>query len=157
MVHTEQALMDLGETVSLLQKALPHILDQRPVMLAYLYGSVARGRVTALSDVDIALVLEQSLAPLARLDLELDIEVALSTVGIPEVDVRVINQAPPALRGRVVTEGCLLYSRDEGKRVAFEAEARSRYFDLLPMLHDQCQAYIRSALADLQARGAHDD
>jgi predicted nucleotidyltransferase len=118
---------------------------------------VARGHSTALSDVDIALVLEQPLAPLARLDLELDIETALAALGVSEVDVRVINQAPPAVQGRVVTEGCLLYSRDEGKRVAFETEARSQYFDLLPMLNEQCQAYIRSAAADLKARGLYDD
>lgn len=40
--------------------------------------------------------------------------------GILEADVRVIDDAPIILRGRVVTEGILLYSRDEETRVDFE-------------------------------------
>ena len=44
------------EIVLRLRADLPGILSAYPVMLAYLYGSVAEGRATTLSDVDIALV-----------------------------------------------------------------------------------------------------
>jgi predicted nucleotidyltransferase len=151
-----QTAMDFNEIVFRLQNELPHILAHRPVLLAYLYGSLARGQATPLSDVDIALVTEQPLPPLTRLDLELDVEVKLSALGISQVDVRVINQAPPVVRGRVVTEGRLLYCRDEKRRVDFESQARTQYFDLQPLLREQRQTYFRAALADLQARGLYD-
>jgi len=138
-----------------LRDELPRLLSSRPVVLAYLYGSWARGAVTPLSDVDIALVTSQPLSPLARLDMELDIETELAALDIPQADVRVINQAPPAVCGRVVMEGRLLYCRDEKARIEFEARARAHYFDLQPVLRQQWQIYVRAALADLRARGLY--
>jgi predicted nucleotidyltransferase len=143
------------EIVSQLRQDLPALLADRSVELAYLFGSAARGQTTPLSDVDIALVTERPLPPLARLDLELDVETELSNAGIPQADVRVINKAPPAVRGLVVTEGVLLYCRDSRMRMAFETQARSQYFDLQPVLRAQWQTYVRAALADLRARGLH--
>jgi len=147
---------DSQDIVSQLRRELPGLLMDRPVLVAYLYGSLARGEATPLSDVDIALVTEQPLPSLDRLDLELDVEVELSAMGLSEADVRVIDQAPPAVRGRVVTEGILLYCRDERKRAAFEAQARAQYFDLQPALREQWQTYVRAALIDLEARGVYD-
>jgi|Deesub1362B_J571_1020462.scaffolds.fasta_scaffold03004_2 hypothetical protein len=142
--------------VSQLRKDLPDLLADQPVELAYLFGSAARGQTTPLSDVDIALVTERPLPPLARLDLELYIETGLSNAGIPKADVRVINEAPPAVRGRVVTEGILLYCRDTRVRMAFEIRARSQYFDLQPLLREQFNTYVQAALTDLRARGLYD-
>ena len=47
--------------ISLLQRELPTILAERPVMLAYLFGSVVEGTALPSSDVDIALVFAPSL------------------------------------------------------------------------------------------------
>lgn len=157
MTSIDQTTWDLNEIVSRLQSELRRILAHQPVLLAYLYGSLPRGQVTPLSDVDIALVTELSLSSLKRLDLELDVETALAGADISKADVRIINDAPPAVRGRIVTEGRLLYCRDEKKRVEFEAQARAQYFDLQPVLREQLQTYVRAALADLQARGLCDD
>ena len=68
---------------------------------------------------------------------------------IGNADVRVINEAPLMVRGEVVTNGILLYSRNEVFRVAYETSTRSEYFDFMPtaVLH-------REAFFDrLSARG----
>jgi predicted nucleotidyltransferase len=157
MLVSDKMATDSDKIISRLQDELPRILNDHPVLFVYLHGSLARGQVTPLSDVDLALVTEQILPPLNRLDLELDIETALSEIGIPRADVRVINQAPLSVRGRVVTEGRLLYCRDEKSRVDFEAGTRSRYFDLLPVLHGQLRTYVQTTLTDLRARGLYGD
>lgn len=75
-----------------LQQVLPAILDERPVLLAYLYGSVSSGLAMPFSDVDIALYLSEPLEPRHRLQLELDVEIALEDrLRLPNADVRVIN------------------------------------------------------------------
>ncbi len=58
-----------------LRALLPAILEGRPVMLAYLYGSVAEGYALPDSDVDIALVLtpDHGLSAYERMRLELAI------------------------------------------------------------------------------------
>lgn len=62
----------------------------------------------------------------ARLTLELDSSV--------ELDVHIASSLPLPVRGRVVTEGVLLYEADPSARVEFETATRRLYFDFLPFL-----------------------
>ena len=145
--------MNVQEIVPQLHKTISQLLSAYPVLLAYLYGSLARDEYTTLSDIDIALVTKQTLSPLDRLDLELDIEIELANLGFSQADVRVINNAPPEVRGRVVAEGVLLYSLDEDKRTDFERETLARHHALQPILRERLGTYVQSALADLRTRG----
>lgn len=138
------------DLVTRLRQALPALLAPLPVDLAYLYGSVVTGYATPFSDVDIGVVLATLPAPRERLDLLLGLEAWLAeNCQIPNADVRILNDAPLIFRGKVVTDGVLLYARDEEVRVAFEVETRMRYFDYRP-IHDQLQAAF---FADLRERG----
>jgi len=119
-----------------LKGKLPDILADRPVNLAYLYGSIVDGRALPSSDADMALVLESncSLSAYERMRLEFDIAAEVeSRCHINKADVRSINEAPLTVQGMVVTEGVLLYSRDEEFRVEFEVYTRKLYFDFLPV------------------------
>ena len=136
--------------VDTLRQCLPQILEELPVQLAYLYGSVARGEETPSSDVDIALVCDAETPPDQRLRLMLDVSTELSRrARIVEVDVRVINDAPLVFRGRVACEGVLLYARDKGQQIEFETRTRDEYFDYLPF-HRRLQDAF---LANVQEQG----
>ncbi|MCL7455450.1 MAG: nucleotidyltransferase domain-containing protein [Anaerolineae bacterium] len=131
-----------------LGEQLPAILEDEPVQLAYLYGSSVSGQTTPFSDVDIALVLGQPIDPLERLQLILRVQLALADrCGIDTADVRVVDDAPLVFRGRIVTDGLLLYARDDGERVRFETATRMRYFDYLP-IHRRLQAQFFEALRE---------
>jgi predicted nucleotidyltransferase len=66
------------------------------VVAAYLFGSVARGRSSAMSDVDVGVLLAKPPAVLA--DLPLDLEADLERfVGVP-TQVVVLNSAPVPLK-----------------------------------------------------------
>lgn len=139
---------DLSE----LRRVLPRILEHQPVSLAYLYGSVITGRTTPFSDVDVALQVDENLSPLERLKLMLRIQLDLADqADISNADVRIINDAPLVLRGRVVSDGLLVYSRDDQERVEFETTTRLRYFDYLP-IHKRLQDAF---FADLRERGLY--
>jgi predicted nucleotidyltransferase len=119
--------------VNQLREKLPSILEDLPVLVAYLYGSAASGRTTPFSDVDIALYLSESLSPRNRLQLELRVEIALEdALGLTNADVRVINDAPLTVRGTIVQEGILLYCRDEERRVDLESLTLKLYLDFEP-------------------------
>ena len=139
--------MSTEDLVSRLRHHLPSILKDRPIQLAYLYGSAARGERIPLSDVDIALLAIRVLSPQERLRLMLDVSLEVEErCDLREADVRVINDAPLLFQGRVVTEGILLYSRDEAERVRYETMTRMRYFDYLPIhqrLRDAFLANVR--------------
>lgn len=137
-----------------LRRAGPAVFGLRTaVQLAYLYGSVARSQALPGSDVDVAVVLARGLPPLDTLRLELELELALiDAVGLPNVDVRVVNEAPLLLQGMVVTEGILLFARDEAARVAYEASTRNRYFDYLPGARAMAATFAGALRKRLAAR-----
>lgn len=150
-----------SEAVSLigqLKRHLPGILGDRPVLLAYVYGSVAAGYPTPLSDVDIALVLapDCELDAYQRFMLELDIAAEIERrCGIPNADVRSIDNAPLRVQGKVVTSGQLLYSKDDDFRVAYEVSTRKRYFDFQPVLAMMREAYFARLEADLREKALY--
>jgi predicted nucleotidyltransferase len=106
-----------------------------------------------LSDVDVAVVTDEELLPRERLRLELTLETALAAISGGDFDVRIINDAPLAVKGTVVQSGTLLYARDEAVRVEFEAMVRDLYFDFLPVVHYHRRAYFTTQRAALRERG----
>ena len=138
--------------VGRLQEALPRILDQQPVRLAYLHGSMASGQLHPFSDVDLALVVEDGLTSLERLMLILRTQVDVEDeCDIPHADVRIINDAPLVFRGKVVTDGILLFAKTERERIGYEVDTRLRYFDYLPIHLGLQNAFFD----DLRERGLY--
>jgi predicted nucleotidyltransferase len=156
-----------------LKGAAAAVLDGAPVRFAYLYGSVARGDTHPGSDVDIAVMFERLVPAAERLRHELALGLVFDArLGGERADVRDLAAMPLILRGRVVTEGALIFSRDEEGRVAFEVAARNEYFDFLPAYRVQPQwravgrqsidvrvmvyrgADVNRVVAELQALGA---
>jgi predicted nucleotidyltransferase len=138
-------MSDSDALIDTLRQHLPQIVQDLPVLLAYLHGSAARGEATPSSDVDIALVCDEETSPGQRLRLMLDLSAELSRqAGIAEADVRVINDAPLVFRGRVACEGVLLYARDEAQRIEFETRTRDEYFDYLPFHRRLQDAFLKN-------------
>ena len=134
------------EIISGLQAELPAILQGRPVMLAYLFGSAAEGTALPSSDVDIALVLEPKcdISAYDRMKMEFDIAAEVEArCKIKEADVRSIDSAPLTVKGTVLTEGILLYSRNEEFRVDYEVYTRKMYCDFLPVAKMMRDAFFR--------------
>jgi len=130
-----------------LKAEIPSILAEHPVMLAYLYGSAADGSALPSSDVDIALVLEPNcaLSPYERMQMEFNIAAEVERrCDIKEADVRSIDVAPLTAQGKVVSEGILLYSRDEEFRVQYEVNTRKKHFDFLPVVQMMRKAFFEN-------------
>jgi hypothetical protein len=144
------------QVLACLKAELPGILASYPVMLAYLYGSVAEGYAMPASDVDIALVFDPScrLDAYERMQIELDVADRIETgCGFAEADVRGINDAPLKAQGAVLTKGVLVYSRNEELRVEYEVRTRKLYFDFQPVLRMMQDAYFEHLEADLRRKG----
>lgn len=139
----EQRQQRSNRILTRLREALPAVLSKHPVEAAYVFGSVARGVATPLSDVDIALLLTNSLPAYERLNLELAIQGAVENLaGLDTVDVRSLNDAPLLVKGRIVQQGVLIFERDRASRVAFEVATRKRYFDFAPIAHRLQDAFL---------------
>jgi len=110
-------VQDLPPDVAERLRSVEQVLVDAGADFAYVFGSQARGEATDRSDVDIAVHFPGD-APAA---FELDVPSG--------IDLLVLNDAPLAIKGRVATEGVLLFQTDEAAQVHWLAMTRKIYFD----------------------------
>lgn len=104
------------------------------VLAVYLFGSSASRKAGPLSDLDVAVLLDESrLKPGRRFHFRLDlIGEAMGASHRPDVDLVLLNEASPLLAYEVIRGGRLLFERRRQARVEFESRAVGRYLDLKP-------------------------
>lgn len=103
---------------------------EKRVKLAYLFGSAARGKTGELSDVDVAVYLDETLSSGSRFELQLRLVGELASVlKEDKVDLVVMNDAPAHLNYNIIGHGKLVKS-DERVRVRVESRILSTYLDM---------------------------
>jgi predicted nucleotidyltransferase len=107
------------------------------VLAAYLFGSHALGRPHRESDVDVAVVFDRSILP-ARSDRdEMQLRLAsdlIAALKMNEVDLVVLNDAPPLLARSIVRKGVLVFCSDPHLLREFERDVQLRAADLEPFI-----------------------
>ena len=111
-----------------MEESLRQVLqvDDR-IAYALLFGSAARGDTTSFSDVDVAIGLRSGV----KFDLH-DIGGLVSELERAagrDVDVVILDEAPPGLAYRVFRDGRVLVENDRRARVERQASAMIEYLD----------------------------
>ncbi|MDI6905353.1 MAG: nucleotidyltransferase domain-containing protein [Candidatus Bathyarchaeia archaeon] len=113
---------------AILRELYSFFTREEPVVVAYLFGSTAKGAAGRLSDVDVAVLLSEAYD--LTLDHRLYLMGELAEIIGREADIVILNEAPPLLRYEVIKFGKILYCRDEYERVAFEERTLDEYLDM---------------------------
>jgi len=119
------------DPLEICDKLKDFFLTQRDVVFAYLFGSAAKDDMGPLSDVDIAVYLNEALSNDQRFDRRLDLMGELEGVlkARDKIDLIVLNDVPLLLRFNVIHKGILFICRDHKKRIFFETKTMSTFFD----------------------------
>ncbi|GCC09994.1 nucleotidyltransferase domain protein [archaeon] len=115
--------VDINQIAQSLKK---YFRGNKEIEAAYIFGSTMLGKTNALSDIDIAILidrkkLEERLYPYGyKAYIITDLMKLLRT---NRVDLVILNEAPPLLRHRVLYTGKLIYSENEKRRIQFQVES----------------------------------
>lgn len=111
------------------------LAPREEVLEAYLFGSHAAGRAQPHSDIDVAVYVDERRAAHGGFGYAAELATALiAGLGTNDVDVVVLNRAPPVLYHRVLRDGRRILARDLRAATTREGYALSRYCDYLPQL-----------------------
>lgn len=122
-------------------KSITNTLKRHPeIILAYLFGSQAKGMARQDSDIDIALLIDESSVKQSRLRFQIDLAAEL---GNDRIDLVILNHAPPLLQHQVIKHGVKLFSRDKATTVDFVFKAITRYLDTIYLRHVQDEVMYR--------------
>ena len=141
-------IQDFAATLKPVFEPLPNVI------MAYLFGSYARGQAGPLSDVDIAVLLNGQPSEAECFDARLDtLGRVMTQLQHNAVDVAILNQTPLALCYRVVRDGRVLFCSDNAARIAFTARTVTTYLDFKPTLEVFEQATLKRARKGELTRG----
>jgi uncharacterized protein len=138
-----------------LDAAIIRALAEVPgVTSSYLFGSAAAGRTHRESDIDVAILLDRRVYPSARarFDARLRAHAALGpALRRDDIDVVVLNDAPPLFSRRIVAAGRRLACADPEADREFRRDTMLRAADLAPFLA-RAHRRVLDALAGTAAR-----
>jgi predicted nucleotidyltransferase len=126
--------------------ALQQQLGRYPeIVAAYLFGSVLTGKLTTMSDVDVALLLQDRVPLQRELSLSFDVMSDAQKIFHREADVKVLNRVTdlPFLH-EVLSKGKLIYERDPAIHRDFVARTVIAYLDFKPLHEIAMRNYVRS-------------
>ena len=131
--------MGLTSESSMRDRLEDYLQKARPpgVVSAYLFGSHGRGRAHRESDVDVGVVADRQVFPEGsdRFDLRLRLSADLiHALGVNDVDVVVLNDAPPLFAREVLARGARLLCTSEDRDRDFRRDVQLRAADLAPFL-----------------------
>ena len=116
-----------------------HFRDTRyaTVVSAWLFGSHGEARAHRESDVDVGVLLDRRMVPTGGQRFELRVRLTsdlIHALGNNNVDLVVLNDAPPLLARRIVRAGIEVFCRDRNLDRDFRRDVQIRAADLAPFL-----------------------
>ncbi len=101
-------------------KIIETIKAHPDVIAMYLFGSHAKGEATPLSDIDIAVILENPTS---------EIEADIGTLSSPETDIVLFHRLPLHIKFEVFRHGREIFVRDEEKLAEIRFRVMREYLD----------------------------
>ena len=132
-----------------LKRAIEHIFENyEEILLAYLYGSYAKGNQTEFSDIDIGIVIKNDfkVSPLYFAEVSSKIEKEFNYK--INIDLRILNNATPRFLFQVINNSILLFVNNRRFKHEFELKVLSMYQEIKPMLDMYDKIYVTEVLKD---------
>ena len=111
----------------LLPRAIDHLRSLPEINFAYLFGTLAKGKLLPLSDIDVAIycredtdINEKKLEILGKL---------MEILQTEEIDLVILNRAPLPLRMKILENKKVIVDNDPFLRHSYESLTMREYFD----------------------------
>lgn len=113
------------------RKQLNKIFEDNDIVLAYVFGSYTRGKISPLSDFDVAVLFSKEVGQKSYFDRELKIAGEIGRVmkidGVDVVNLATVRN--PLLKHNAVFEGEAVFEKDKNIRFITEKITRQEYED----------------------------
>ncbi len=133
------------------QTLIKEIALKYDLQLIYLFGSKATGRDTKLSDIDIAVLLNNRDAYNLK-NLILDLIFDFSRVFCSDkIDLVILNKASLAVQYNVISDGKILYELNPERRYNYEVNLISLYLDFKRYEDEYFETMHKQILEDIHS------
>lgn len=124
------------------------LYKQEEIIFAYLYGSLAKKTDNKLSDIDLAIYIDENKKPpSSNFGYRSDLIYDLQKFSKKDIDLIILNEVSITLAFNVIKEGKLLFTKSKRIRTEFHDKTMNKYLDLLPLFKVQ-KNYLKSSIEE---------
>ncbi|MGD9974442.1 MAG: nucleotidyltransferase domain-containing protein, partial [Desulfatirhabdiaceae bacterium] len=119
-----------ADTLDSVPDFIKRVRQDTDIRCAILFGSAATGTLKPLSDIDLAVLLSNTLNKEERIQKQLDLLDICNTVfKTDEIDLVVLNDASPRFVHNILKTGKLLFTIDKNEFIDFRERITREYLD----------------------------
>ena len=127
--------MKIQETnIQEITNKLKAYFNNRPeVKLVYIFGSLLSGKVNKFSDIDVAILVDTKLINTNSFIYGYKAKIItylMQALKTNAVDIVVLNEAPPFLRQRIISQGKFIICNDEAARITLQVRTINEFNDM---------------------------
>jgi uncharacterized protein len=127
-----------------IERIVNYFRERDELAALYLFGSSAKKRKTEESDIDIAVLIDESGSGRKYLErFRKEYYEASPGFSLGPIDIVILNTAPPFLKYQVLKRGRILFERGRKIRVKFTEKAITEYLDYKPIQDIYLKAVAR--------------
>ncbi len=112
------------------QRKIRDLFNRKEVVVAYLFGSLVKREISPLSDIDIAVYLDERIPRNRQNEVHMTLLNELITILGDDIDLILMNSADLLMNFNIIKEGEIIYQRSETEKVMIESEIMDRYMDM---------------------------
>ena len=131
-------MKELPDTTKELKMFLKEIIGNSScIVVVYLFGSYAKGKEKARSDMDLAFLLDEKAYKADPFETTGHAYMTAMQIGTKfwkETDVVILNSSSIELAYEAVSSGCCVYETDQDRRLEYETKVRGMYYDFMPFV-----------------------
>ena len=120
---------NLLETYRSSKNEIKQIFDRKEILLAYIFGSVARREVGPLSDIDFAVYFDESLQKSLMDEIYLESVNKLTEILGDEVDLVNMNKANILLKFNIIKSGEVIFQKSQDDKIRIESDIIQKNLD----------------------------
>lgn len=111
----------------LLNKLKKEFIKDDEIIFVYIFGSYATGKISSISDIDIAFYIKEGVDFFEK-KLEI-LSIIEDTLKTDEVDIVILNEISPSFFKEIFNKKILFVDKDKNKRIEFELRKLREFFD----------------------------
>lgn len=115
-----------GDKMDIIEKCKDVLITDENIIFAYIFGSYAKNKLRKDSDLDLAVYLQNDIDTYDYLDMKRRLTEKLKR----EVDLIILNTAPPLLRYEIYKNNILLYTHSKTRESRYKVETLFQYSDM---------------------------
>lgn len=132
-----------------IKKCRDTLIKYEDIVFSYIFGSYAKSSMRENSDIDIAIYLRRDI----DIDIYIEIKINLSEILRKEIDLVILNNAPPLLKHEIAKNHILLFSRDKALENRYRVKTLFEYNDMKSYLNLSYHKTIERLKKEVESNG----